>query len=245
MRNRFDRQLAQLNEMLIHMGSMCEDAISQTALALQSRKDEAGTGSESEISARIIEKIHQTESEIDQMEKDIESLCLKLLLQQQPVASDLRVISAALKMISDMERIGDQCADISDIVTFLNSEHTRDFQSSLDIQEMASATMKMVTKAVDSFVNSNVVLAEGVVKSDDYVDDLFMKVKTEIIKLISKNPDRGEALLDLLMIAKYFERIGDHATNVAEWVVFSITGVHKDGNTGGGPGGRTAPLGED
>ena len=189
MRNRFDRQLTALNEMLIRMGSLCEDAISQTALALQSKKD-------------------------------------------------------ALKMISDMERIGDQCADISDIVNFLNSEHTRNFSSSVDIQEMASATMKMVTKAVDSFVNSNVVLAEGVIKSDDYVDDLFMKVKTEVIKLISENPDRGEALLDILMIAKYFERIGDHATNVAEWVVFSITGVHKDGNTGGGPNGRTAPLAE-
>ena len=244
MRNRFDRQLTALNEMLIRMGSLCEDAISQTALALQSKKDDVQTESEAEISARIIEKIHQTETEIDQMEKDIESLCLKLLLQQQPVASDLRVISAALKMISDMERIGDQCADISDIVNFLNSEHTRNFSSSVDIQEMASATMKMVTKAVDSFVNSNVVLAEGVIKSDDYVDDLFMKVKTEVIKLISENPDRGEALLDILMIAKYFERIGDHATNVAEWVVFSITGVHKDGNTGGGPNGRTAPLAE-
>ena len=235
MRKNFDRQLSMLNEMLIHMGSMCEDAISQTALALQSKKDDVQTESEAEISARIIEKVHQTETDIDQMEKDIENLCLKLLLQQQPVASDLRVISAALKMISDMERIGDQCSDISDIVSFLNSEHTKNFRSSLDIQEMASATMKMVTKAVESFVSSNVVLAEGVIKSDDYVDELFMKVKSEIIKLIAENPDRGEALLDLLMIAKYFERIGDHATNVAEWVVFSITGVHKDGNTKGMP----------
>ena len=231
MRNRYDRQLSMLNEMLIRMGSTCEDAISQVALAMQGKKENAFEGTDSDITARIIEKVHQTESEIDQMEKDIESLCLKLLLQQQPVATDLRVISAALKMISDLERIGDQCSDIADIVTFLSSDHVKNFSSSVNIQEMAAATMKMVTMAVDSFVNRNQVLAEGVIKADDHVDELFMGVKREIIDLIGKNPDSGEALLDLLMIAKYFERIGDHATNVAEWVVFSITGVHTDGNT--------------
>ncbi len=231
MRNRYDRQLSTLNEMLIRMGSTCEDAISQVALAMQGKKENAFEGTDSDITARIIEKVHQTESEIDQMEKDIESLCLKLLLQQQPVATDLRVISAALKMISDLERIGDQCSDIADIVTFLSSDHVKNFSSSVNIQEMAAATMKMVTMAVDSFVNRNQVLAEGVIKADDHVDELFMGVKREIIDLIGKNPDSGEALLDLLMIAKYFERIGDHATNVAEWVVFSITGVHTDGNT--------------
>ena len=231
MRNRYDRQLSTLNEMLIRMGSTCEDAISQVALAMQGKKENAFEGTDSDITARIIEKVHQTESEIDQMEKDIESLCLKLLLQQQPVATDLRVISAALKMISDLERIGDQCSDIADIVTFLSSDHVKNFSSSVNIQEMAAATMKMVTMAVDSFVNRNQVLAEGVIKADDHVDELFMGVKREIIDLIGKNPDSGEALLDLLMIAKYFERIGDHATNVAEWVVFSITGVHTGGNT--------------
>ena len=231
MRNRYDRQLGTMNEMLIRMGSTCEDAISQVALAMQGKKENAFEGTDSDITARIIEKVHQTESEIDQMEKDIESLCLKLLLQQQPVATDLRVISAALKMISDLERIGDQCSDIADIVTFLSSDHVKNFSSSVNIQEMAAATMKMVTMAVDSFVNRNQVLAEGVIKADDHVDELFMGVKREIIDLIGKNPDSGEALLDLLMIAKYFERIGDHATNVAEWVVFSITGVHTDGNT--------------
>ena len=231
MRNRYDRQLSTLNEMLIRMGSTCEDAISQVALAMQGKKENAFEGTDADITARIIEKVHQTESEIDQMEKDIESLCLKLLLQQQPVATDLRVISAALKMISDLERIGDQCSDIADIVTFLSSDHVKNFSSSVNIQEMAAATMKMVTMAVDSFVNRNQVLAEGVIKADDHVDELFMGVKREIIDLIGKNPDSGEALLDLLMIAKYFERIGDHATNVAEWVVFSITGVHTDGNT--------------
>lgn len=231
MRNRYDRQLSTLNEMLIRMGSTCEDAISQVALAMQGKKENAFEGTDSDITARIIEKVHQTESEIDQMEKDIETLCLKLLLQQQPVATDLRVISAALKMISDLERIGDQCSDIADIVTFLSSDHIKSFGSSVHIQEMAAATMKMVTMAVDSFVNRNQVLAEGVIKADDHVDELFMEVKREIIGLIGKNPDSGEALLDLLMIAKYFERIGDHATNVAEWVVFSITGVHTDGNT--------------
>ena len=162
--------------------------------------------------------------EIDQKERDIETLCLKLLLQQQPVARDLRQISAALKMITDMERIGDQAEDIAEIITFLGGrtadEHTR-------ITRMAKATTQMVTDSIDAFVRQDVSIAERVIRSDDIVDDCFVEVKNSLISMIAANPQEGEFALDLLMIAKYFERIGDHATNIAEWVVFSVTGVHK------------------
>lgn len=256
MRNKFEKQLDQLNESLIQMGSLCEDCISQVAMAMAGKKqidqsertdegkaegrdgssEPSGQNAEpkaalssdgQEMTARLLEKVYHTESEIDQMERDIEALCLKLLLQQQPVASDLRLISAALKMISDMERIGDQCSDIADIVNFLDDQKALGLESSVHIQDMAVATMRMVTKAVDSFVSKNLVVAIGVMQADDQVDMLFEKVKKEITELIAEHPDQGEAMLDLLMIAKYFERIGDHATNIAEWVEFSITGTHE------------------
>lgn len=180
-----------------------------------------------ETPKQLAGRVYHIDSQIDQSERDIEALCLKLLLRQQPVASDLRLVSAALKMISDMERIGDQCADIADIVRVLDAQETLCLESAVDIQAMASATMKMVTKAVDSFVSMNLVVARGVIQADDQVDQLFSKVKVEIIELVAKTPSQGEALLDLLMIAKYFERIGDHATNIAEWVAFAITGEHE------------------
>ena len=156
--------------------------------------------------------------------RDIESMCLKLLLQQQPVARDLRQISAALKMITDMERIGDQAADIAEIITFLKGRSCENCEA---IGEMGRATIRMVTESVDAFVKRDTALAEGVIRYDDVVDDYFLKVKSALITLIAQNPDDGEYALDLLMIAKYFERIGDHATNIAEWVLFSVTGVHK------------------
>lgn len=238
MRDKFGKQLDELNDNLIHMGSLCEDCISQVAMAMagknqgeqaeQGEKEGSSQQGGQEMPARLLEKVYHTDSEIDQMERDIEALCLRLLLQQQPVASDLRLVSSALKMISDMERIGDQCSDIADIVKFLDDQNALGLESCVDIQDMAASTMCMVTKAIDSFVSKNLVVARGVMQADDQVDSLFDKVKKEISALIAKHPDQGEALLDLLMIAKYFERIGDHATNIAEWVEFSITGEHEE-----------------
>ena len=212
MRSRFDEQLKLLNKELIEMGAMCEEVIALAAKALLD-----GDGS-------LAQKVEPLDTEIDQMERDIEAMCLKLLLQQQPVARDLRQISAALKMITDMERIGDQAADIAEIILFLNG---RSCENCAAIGEMGRATIKMVTDSVDAFVRRDTGLAESVIRYDDVVDDYFLKVKTALISLIAEKPDDGEYALDLLMIAKYFERIGDHAVNIAEWVVFSVTGVHK------------------
>lgn len=211
MRSHFDEQLAQLNRELTEMGALCEEAI---ALAAKSLVDCDKT-----LAARIA----PLDGEIDQKEREIESLCLKLLLQQQPVARDLRQISAALKMITDMERIGDQAEDIAEIITYMECECSE----SLLLREMAKATIKMVTESVDAYVRRDIELAERVIAEDDIVDDYFSRVKRELIAQIAENPSGGEQTLDLLMIAKYFERIGDHAVNIAEWVIFSVTGIHK------------------
>ena len=213
MRNRFDEQLFELNREIIEMGAMCEEAIASAVKAL--------TAGDMELAGRV----KTNSSAIDQMERDIEGRCMKLLLHQQPVARDLRLISAALKMITDMERIGDQAEDIAEIVTFLNG-HTMEGMEL--IEKMARKTIEMVTSSVDAFVKKDVALAEQVIAHDDVVDTLFSKVKCAIIKLIAETPVDGEFALDLLMIAKYFERIGDHATNIAEWVIYSVTGTHKE-----------------
>ena len=213
MRNRFDEQLFELNRELIEMGSMCEEVIASVAKALS-------TGD-----MVLARKVKESGASIDQMERDIEGRCMKLLLHQQPVARDLRQISAALKMITDMERIGDQAEDIAEIVTFLNG-HTMEGVET--IEDMARETIKMVTESVDAFVKKDVALAESVLDHDDVVDDYFDKMKCDIINLIAENPADGEFALDLLMISKYFERIGDHATNIAEWVIYSVTGIHKE-----------------
>ena len=213
MRNRFDEQLFELNREIIEMGAMCEEAIASAAKALS-------TGD-----MKLAAKVCENSSAIDQMERDIEGRCMKLLLHQQPVARDLRQISAALKMITDMERIGDQAEDIAEIVTFLNG-HTMEGMEL--IEEMARATIEMVMSSVDAFVKKDVELAEKVIAQDDVVDDYFSKVKYGIISMITENSTDGEFALDLLMIAKYFERIGDHATNIAEWVIYSVTGKHKE-----------------
>lgn len=168
-------------------------------------------------------QVHDAEHEIDQKERDIENLCFKLLLKQQPVAKDLRQVSAALRMISDMERIGDQASDIVENARYIQDNT---YESNLHIRDMAEATMKMVTDSIDSFVKRDLELARKTMKEDDVVDELFNKVKAELIGLIGEDSSKGEMCLDLLMIAKYFERIGDHATNIAEWVEYSITGVH-------------------
>ena len=214
MRNRFDEQLALLKKELIEMGALCEEVIAKASEAL--------TRGDVELAA----KVAPLDEQIDRKERDIEALCLRLLLQQQPVARDLRKISAALKMITDMERIGDQAEDIAEIVTFLKG---RTGQNDDLLREMARSTIKMVTESVDAFVKHDIMLAEKVVAYDDVVDNYFEQVKDELIARIAENPDDGEYALDLLMIAKYFERIGDHAVNIAEWVMFSVTGVHKEG----------------
>ena len=212
MRNRFDEQLFELNREIIEMGAMCEEAIASAVKAL--------TTGDMELAGRV----KTNSGAIDQMERDIEGRCMKLLLHQQPVARDLRLISAALKMITDMERIGDQAEDVAEIVTFLNG-HTMEGMEL--IGEMARATIEMVTDSVDAFVKKDVALAQKVIRKDDIVDDYFSRVKHGIIRLIAENNADGEFALDLLMISKYFERIGDHATNIAEWVIYSVTGTHK------------------
>ncbi|MDD6278747.1 MAG: phosphate signaling complex protein PhoU [Ruminococcus sp.] len=212
MRNRFDSQLETLNNKMIEMGSMCEEIIALVAKALS-------TGDPT-----YSERISSLENDIDHMERDIESLCLRLLLQQQPVAKDLRQISAALKMITDMERIGDQAADISEFIRYLDERAKDDCKY---IYLMAEASIKMVSDSVEAFVKKDLSLARSAIAYDDIIDDYFRKVKAAIIGLIEQKSGSGEYLLDLLMVGKYFERIGDHAVNIAEWVVFSVTGVHK------------------
>lgn len=211
MRNKFDRQLSQLNTELITMGALCEEAITNAVQYLTN-------GNENSKNA-CLDADHQ----IDNKERDIETLCLKLILQQQPVAKDLRIVSSALKMISDMERIGDQASDIVEIAPYITNKGTL---GETHIKDMADATIKMVSESVDSFVKMNLNIASLVIEHDNVVDRLFDKVKQELIKSIAKGHRDAEALVDLLMIAKYFERIGDHAENIAEWVIYSITGKH-------------------
>ena len=213
MRNRFDEQLELLNLELIKMGALCEDAISAAIKALLDDDD------------TMLRKVFEADNEIDHKEREIEALCMKLLLQQQPVARDLRIISSALKMISDMERIGDQASDIAEITRFIKGYAET---SRIHISDMARAAIKMVTDSVESFVKKDLELTRSVIQYDDIVDDLFVKVKQELIGLVSSDPNHGEFCIDLLMIAKYLERIGDHAVNIAEWVEYSMTGMHKD-----------------
>lgn len=212
MRSKFDEQLEMLNRELITMGALCENAIADSARALVDG-DIHKAESVPELAARI-----------DQKEREIESMCLKLLLQQQPVATDLRVVSSALKMITDMERIGKQSADIAEIVTLANIKDTHDTD---DIHNMAVAAMKMVTDSIDAFVHKDAGAARAVIDYDDIVDGFFDKIKRTIIDYFSRPEPDSEYAIDLLMIAKYLERIGDHAVNIANWVLFSITGNRK------------------
>ena len=212
MRNVFHEQLDQLNVELIKMGAMCEEAISAATKAYLDGDKELG------------QRAVQLEQDIDHKERDIESQCMNLLLRQQPVASDLRVVSAAMRMISDMERIGDQASDIAEIA--------RDMKRSavvreVPMEEMAAAAVKMVTDSVDSFVRGDLDLAHSVIVQDDGVDQMFLDVRSKLIVLIAQGKD-GELCLDLMMIAKYFERIGDHACNIAQWVEYSLTGAYED-----------------
>ena len=212
MRSRFDEQLQQLHHELLQMGALIERAIRSATAALTERDAEAAR--------RVI----AADREVDQAERDIEALCLRLLLHQQPVAKDLRLISAALKMITDMERIGDQASDISEIVIWLSGEpYIKELEH---LPQMAEKAIRMVTGALDAYVLEDVALAREVMAMDDGIDDLFVTVKNELIDLIRSHSQSGSQALDLLMIAKYYERIGDHAQNIAEWAEYAYTGRH-------------------
>ena len=213
MRDFFQEQLNELNRELVKMGSDCEEIIALASESLTGWNED------------LAKKVSVIGSRIDEGYRTVENICMKLLLRQQPVARDLRIISAAMKMITDMERIGDQAEDIAEIITHLNCRVERE---SVQIREMAEATMQMVREAVDAYVRQDLELAHTVMQHDDVVDNCFMQIRTSLIDIIRNNPNDGEYALDLLMIAKYCERIGDHCTNIAEWVEFSVTGVHKD-----------------
>lgn len=214
MRSRYDEQLTLLNQRLIEMGALVESAISRATEALIKQD------------VQLAREIISGDKEIDDMEKDIESLCLKLILNQQPVARDLRQISTMLKMITDIERIGDHAADISELCGYLAKQS---YIKKLDhISQMANMTIRMVSDSIDAFVKKDSSLAQSVIAYDDKVDELYVAVKKDLIYLIHENVQNGEQAFDLLQIAKYYERIGDHAVNIAEWVIFSITGKHKN-----------------
>lgn len=214
MRSNFDKELDSLNNELIKMGSLVEERIENAVKALISRD------------INLAKDIIRRDSEIDDMEKDIESKCLKLLLKQQPVAGDLRLISSILKMITDLERIGDHAQDICEIALIISNE--KYIKELTHIPQMAEATMYMVKNSIDAFVNHNMDLAYEVINFDDKVDNLFDIIKDELILLIREDVNNGEQAINFLMISKYLERIGDHAENIAEWVLFSITGKHRN-----------------
>lgn len=213
MRESLDTQLEKLNVELIKMGALCEDAISTAVSGML------------ENNIKVLEKVFSIDSDIDKIEKDIEHLCTKLILQQQPVARDLRQITAALKMISDMERIGDQASDIAEMVPYVIGN---DISKETHIAKMAKAVIKMTNESIDSYVKRDLKLAKKVMADDDAVDELFLQIKKELIHLVQNDNQNGEYYMDLLMIAKYLERIGDHTTNIAEWVEYTITGIHQN-----------------
>ena len=211
MREHFEEELSKLSNALVEMGALCEDAIS-CAVKYLLKND-----------AQMKKNAAEAEKQIDQKEREIETMCMRLLIQQQPVATDFRMITSALKMISDMERIGDQALDIAEIAEYV----TDDIKSKINIKEMAETTVKMVMNSVDSYVRKDIDIANSVIGLDDNVDALLDMAKSELINVIRTENENAEGLLDLLMVAKYFERIGDHAENIAEWVIFAVTGNHK------------------
>lgn len=212
MRERFAQQMEKLHVEMIEMGALCEQAISRAYQVLMEEDPKAA------------QELRKKDAAIDDKEREIESRCLKLLLQQQPVASDLRQVSAALKMITDMERIGDQASDIAEIV---QTAHLKAPGSNIKIREMAQLTQRMVSQSVDAYVKQDLIIARQVIRQDDLVDALFDEVKRELVQGLQEKTSTEEQSLDYLMIAKYYERIGDHATNIAEWVEFSVTGQHE------------------
>ena len=214
MRSKFVSELQAMHEDLIQMASLAEIAISSSVKALETMDE------------TLAQKVVGSDHQIDELEKEVERRCLRLLLQQQPVARDLRSVSTALKMITDLERIGDQAADIAEVTVFLC--RNRDFQMPEGLREMALAAVKMVRGAIDAFVEENLDKAHEVIGYDDVVDRAFLRTRDELIRQVKQAAGSAEQIMDLLMIAKYLERIGDHAVNTAEWVVFFLTGAHKD-----------------
>ena len=212
MRNKFDEQLDNLNSEMIKMGELCEQVI-RAAIKLTMENN----------NIELKQEVLEADSEIDKKEREIEAICMKLLLRQQPVAKDLRIISSALKMISDMERIGDQASDIVELAEYIRNGNIK---YKLHLNDMADEVIKMVTNSIDSFVNKDLEMARKVIIYDDIVDNYFDEIKKDLISMIAENKDSGEEFLDILMIAKYLERIGDHATNIAEWVEYSVLGTH-------------------
>jgi phosphate transport system protein len=213
MRKQFDEQLDLLNKELLEMGALIEHAIESASQALIDQDIE------------LAKKAIAFDKQVDRKERYIEALCLRLLLHQQPVASDLRQISAALKMITDMERIGDQASDISEIVIYLaGAPYIKKLEH---LPQMAQTAIRMVSGSIDAYIKKDLVLAKKIIQMDDIIDGLFIMVKNELVERIHQNPNNGDQAVDLLMVAKYFERVGDHAENIAEWVEYSITGVHK------------------
>lgn len=208
MRSKFDEQLHMLNQEMMHMGSMIEDRIQKAIEALIDGNTE------------LAKDIMESDNEVDREQKLIEGICFNLLMQQQPVARDLRSISAAMKMVTDMERIGDHAADISEMTIMMKKiSYPKQLE---DLKKMASETVLMLIRSIEAYVEKDMEKAQKVIASDDVVDDLFDRNKNDIIEMIHKDPAQGEQAVDLLMVAKYFERIGDHATNIAEWVIFAL-----------------------
>lgn len=209
MRKVFDKELAMLNTRLIEMGDLCVEGIDMAIEVLFNREN---------IESKV-QLIHTVERDTDRKERDIEDLCVNMILRQQPVAKDLRIISAALRMIADMERIGDQVADIADIAEKLESGEI--FNLDTHIKDMANEVKRMVTNSIEAFVNKDVKMAADVVANDEMVDQLFVQIKSELLRVLYQDISKGQIVLDILMVAKYFERIGDHATNVAQWVEYT------------------------
>ena len=218
MRTGFDEQLERLHSDMINMGALCEAAINGAIDAISAGAPGTGDG-EFEYAVRTVA---EADAEIDRSEREIEGLCMRLLLLRSPVAGDLRKISAALKMISDMERIGDQASDIAEIAKYIRGS---EICAAVPIAEMSHAAANMVTESVNAYVRDDTELASAVIRADDRVDELFCRIKRDLIDILRSGDPRGEECIDMLMIAKYFERIADHATNIAEWVEFSVTGV--------------------
>ncbi len=208
MRSKFDEQLSELNNEMIEMGNTIIQSIKSAIEALVSKDEEK---------ARTI---MENDTEVDRRQKKIESICFNLLIQQQPVARDLRTVTAAMKMVTDMERIGDHAADISEMTILMG--HDSQIDKFEHISKMATETMIMLNHSIEAYVEKDVNKAKEVISHDDVVDDLFLEAKKDVVELILTSPSEGEEATDILMIAKYFERIGDHATNIAEWVIYSL-----------------------
>ena len=208
MRSKFDEQLLELNKEMIEMGNKIILSIKNAIEALVARDE------------NMAKAIMESDAEVDHLQKKIEGICFSLLIQQQPVARDLRTVTAAMKMVTDMERIGDHAADISEM-TILMGQYSQ-IDKFEHISQMATETMIMLNHSIEAYVEKNVIKAKEVIDHDDIVDDLFVEAKKDVIELILNSPSEGEGATDILMIAKYFERIGDHATNIAEWVIYSL-----------------------